>query len=83
MKADHFFHLGLASGAVAGEGLFDFVWSVFVNFEVILFGDEKDDAASLGDHDASGDVFAEEEFFYGDDVWFGLAYNFMEGFVKI
>lgn len=32
MKANHLFHLGLAGGAVASQSLFDFVWSVFVDF---------------------------------------------------
>lgn len=71
VEAHHFLHLGFAGGAVAGKRFLDFVWGVFVDFEVILLGDKKDDAAGLGDHDAGGNVFAKEELFYGDDVWLG------------
>ena len=83
VKTDHFFHLGLAGGAVAGQSLFDFVWSVFVDFQVILFGDKKDDAASLCNHDAGGDILAKKEFFDRDDVWFGGIEDFVKRLIEL
>lgn len=72
MNANHFFHLRFASGAVAGEDFFDFVWRIFIDWEMELFGDEKNDAASFGNHDTGSDVFAKEKFFDRKDVWLGL-----------
>ena len=40
MKFYHLLHLGFIGGAVAGESLFNFVRGIFVNWELMLFGDE-------------------------------------------
>lgn len=82
VKTNHFLHLWFAGGTVSGEGFLDFVWRVFVDFEMILFGNEKDNAASLSYHDAGSDVFAEEELFNGDNVWFGRVEDLVKRIVE-
>lgn len=37
VETDHFLHLFLVGGAVAGHSLFDFVWGVFVVRNIVFF----------------------------------------------
>ena len=80
---DHFLNLLLLGVAVAGEGLFDLVWRVFVDHEIVLFRDEEDNATSLGNRDASGDVLAEEKFLDAETVGMIAIYNLMEGVIDV
>ena len=48
MEFDHSLDLRLVGLAVAADGLFDLVRGVFVDGEVVLFGDQETDAASFG-----------------------------------
>ncbi len=48
-----------------------------------LFGDKKDDAASFGDHDTSGNIFAEKEFFDRNDIWRSGFKDFMKRLIKL
>ena len=63
MKADHFLDLRLVGLAVAADSLFDLVWGVFEDGQVVLFSDEKADATSFSDGNAGSDVLFEEELF--------------------
>ena len=49
MELDHGLDLGFVGLAVAADGFFDLVGSIFVDGEVVLFGDQETDAAGFGD----------------------------------
>lgn len=83
VEADHFLDLGFVGLAIAADGLLNLVRAVFENWHVILFRDEKADAAGFGDGDAGGDVLFEEEFFDRHDVGAILVDDFVEGVVDI
>ena len=83
MLLNHFLDLLLLGVAVAGEGFFDLVRSVFVDHETILAGDEEDDAAGLGDRDAGGDVLGEKEFLDAEAVGVVHVDDFVEGVVNV
>ena len=78
MELDHGLDLGFVGLAVAADGFFDLVGSVFVDGEVVLFGDQEADAAGLGDGDAGGDVLLEKEFFNGHYVGVVCVNDFVE-----
>ena len=83
MEFDHSLDLRLVGLAVAADGLFDLVRGVFVDGEVVLFGNQETDAAGLGDRDAGGDVLLEEEFFNCHDVGVVCVNDFVERVINI
>ena len=70
MQAHHFLHLGFVGVAVAGDGHFDLVRSIFENREAILVGDEQTNAASFCDGNTGSNVLLKKEFFDRHD--FGM-----------
>ena len=83
LDADHFLHLFLPGGAIAGQGLFDFIGGVFIDGEVFLFGDEQTNPARLGDRNTGGNIFAEEKFFDTDEVRLIFFDDFMKRVIDV
>lgn len=78
VEFDHGLDLGLVGLTITADGFFDLVGSVFVDGEVVLFGDQETDAAGLGDGDAGGDVLLEKELFNGHYVGVVCVNDFVE-----
>jgi hypothetical protein len=83
VEADHFLDLRFMGLAVAADGFFDLVRTIFKNREIILFGDEEANAAGFGNGNTGRDVLFEEEFFDRHNVRVVLVDDFVEGVVNI
>lgn len=83
VEADHFLDLRFMGLAVAADGFFDLVRTVFKNREIILFGDEEANAAGFGDGDAGRNILFEEEFFDRHDVGMVLVDDFVERVIDV
>lgn len=78
VDADHFLDLWFVGHAVSADSIFNLIWAIFEDGEIVLFCNEKTDAARLGDRDTGSDVLLEKELFDSHDVGLVGVDNFVK-----